>query len=167
MTKCLTLIRHAKSSWDDASLSDYERGLNERGRRDAPRMGEALQQRGIKFDLLLCSSAKRARETLNLLREQLEIEDDSIRYLDDLYCASTSTLIELIRQVDNDKNNIAIIAHNPGLEDLAAMLSNCNETFITCSVMQIEFEINDWQQVANVTGKQTLFLNPKIIEAAK
>lgn len=167
MTKCLSLIRHAKSSWDDASLSDYERGLNERGRRDAPRMGKALQQGGIKFDRVLCSSAKRARETLNLLREQLEIEDDSIHYLDDLYCASTATLIDIIRQQDNDNNNIAIIAHNPGLEDLAAMLSKRNETFSTCSVVQIEFEIDDWKQVGKVTGKQILFLNPKIIKASK
>ncbi|VAX13291.1 Phosphohistidine phosphatase SixA [hydrothermal vent metagenome] len=163
MIKHLTLIRHAKSSWENASLSDYERSLNERGRRDAPRMGEALQQRGIRFDRVLCSSAKRARETLSLLRERLEIEDHSIRYLDDLYCASTTILIDIIRQQDNDKNNIAIVAHNPGIEDLAAMLSNDKQIFVTCSVMQIEFKIENWKQVAKVTGKQKLFLSPKTI----
>jgi len=163
MIKCLTLIRHAKSSWNDGSLSDHARGLNDRGRRNAARMGKALHDRGIKFDRLLCSSAKRAKETLALLREQLEIENDSIRYLDDLYCASTSTLVELIRKVDNDKNNIAIIAHNPGLEDLAAMLSNSNEMLTTCSVLQIEFEIDNWKHLDKATGKQTMFINPKIL----
>ncbi len=163
MKKQLTLIRHAKSSWDDSSLSDYARDLNERGRRDAVRIGEALHEREIKFDLVLCSSAIRARETLSLLREKLELEDDSIHYLDDLYCASVPTLVELIRPLDNDKNNIAIVAHNPGLEDLATMLSNDNKTFVTCSVMQIEFEMDDWKQLDKVTGKQTLFLSPKTV----
>jgi len=159
--KRLTLIRHAKSSWDDASLSDHARGLNERGRRNALRMGEALHARGIKFDLILCSSATRAGETLALLRKQLEIEDDAVNYLDDLYCASAPILIELIQQVDNGKNNIAIIAHNPGLEDLAAMLINNKERFVTCSVLKIEFEMDSWKQVDTVTGRQTLFLSPK------
>ncbi len=163
MKKQLTLIRHAKSSWDNASLSDHARNLNNRGRRDAARMGEALRERGISFDLILCSSAKRARETLALLREQLEIEDDAITCLDDLYCASVPTLVELIQQVDNGKNNIAIIAHNPGLEDLAAMLSDESEPFITCTVMQIEFEMDNWKQVDKTGGKQTLFLNPKTV----
>jgi len=126
-------------------------------------MGQALHERGIKFDQLLCSSATRAKQTLALLREQLKIKDESIRYLDDLYCASTATLIEIIRQQNNNKNNLAIIAHNPGLEDLAATLSNDNETFTTCSVMQIEFEVDSWEQVDKVTGKRTLFLSPKTV----
>jgi len=163
MKKQLTLIRHAKSSWDNASLSDHARNLNNRGRRDAARMGEALRERGVNFDLILCSSAKRARETLALLREQLEIEDDAITCLDDLYCASVPTLVELIQQVDNSKNNIAIIAHNPGLEDLAAMLSDESEPFVTCTVMQIEFEMDNWKQVDKTGGKRTLFLSPKTV----
>ncbi len=163
MKKQLTLIRHAKSSWDDTSLSDHERNLNNRGRRDAARMGEALREQGISFDLILCSSAKRARETLALLREQLEIKDETVNYLDELYCAPVSALVELIQQVDNTKNNIAIIAHNPGLEDLAAMLSDESEPFVTCTVMQIEFEMDNWKQVDKTDGKRTLFLNPKTV----
>lgn len=163
MKKQLTLIRHAKSSWDDASLSDHERSLNGRGCRDAARMGEVLRERGVNFDLVLCSSAKRARETLALLREQLEIEDDAVNYLDDLYCAPAPALVELIRQVDKNKNNIAIIAHNPGLEDLAAILSDESEAFATCTVMQITFEMDNWTQVDKIIGKRTLFLSPKTI----
>ncbi len=163
MKKQLTLIRHAKSSWDDASLSDHERVLNNRGRRDAARMGEVLRERGINFDLILCSSAKRARETLALLREQIEIKDTAVNYLDDLYCAPASTLVELIQQVDNNKNNIAIIGHNPGLEDLAAMLSDESEPFSTCTVMQIEFEMDNWKQVDKTGGKRMLFLSPKTV----
>lgn len=163
MIKSLTLIRHAKSSWNDASLSDHARGLNERGQRDALRMGEVLRERGIKFDLIVCSTAKRAEETLALLREHLEIEDSSVRYLEDLYCASSSTLLKLIRCLNDNKNNIAIVAHNPGLEDLAAILSNDGQTFVTCSVMKIEFEMESWKQVDKIIGKRTLFLSPKML----
>ncbi len=161
MRKQLSLIRHAKSSWDNTHLPDYERTLNERGQQDAISMGKALRERKIKFEQILCSSAKRARETLALLCGQLEIEDNTPDYLDDLYCASVATLIEIIQQLDNSKNNITIVAHNPGLEDLAAILSNKNESFSTCTVMQIEFEIDNWHQIGKVTGKQTMILNPK------
>ncbi len=163
MIKHLTLIRHAKSSWDNTHLPDHARCLNDRGHRDALRMGGALHKRKIKFDLVLCSSAKRANETLSLLRKKLEIEDACIRYLDDLYCASTATLVKLIRRINDAKNDIAIVAHNPGIEDLAAILSNDGQTFTTCNVMQIEFKIDSWEQVGKITGKQSLFLKPKML----
>jgi len=163
MNKQLTLIRHAKSSWGDNNLPDHARELNKRGQNDALHMGEALHERRIKFDQVLCSSAIRARQTLARLNEALELEDESIRYLDDLYCAPVATLLEIIQQVDNSKHHIAIIAHNPGLEDLAARLSNERKTFSTCSVMQIEFDMQDWREINRTTGTQQLFLSPKTI----
>jgi len=163
MKKYLSLIRHAKSSWGEASLPDHARSLNQRGQHDARRMGEVLLEQGIAFNALLCSDATRARQTLELLNEQLKINDDVIRYLDELYCAAVPTLVELIHAVDNQKNNIAIIAHNPGLEDLAAMLTGNRETFSTCCVMQIGFDIDDWREVKKGKGKQVLFLSPKTI----
>ena len=163
MKKYLSLIRHAKSSWGDASLADHARSLNQRGQHDAQRMGEVLQEQGIVFDALLCSDAKRARQTLALLNEQLKVDEDIIHYLGELYCASVPTLIELIHAVDNQKNNIGIVAHNPGLEDLATMLSGDRETFSTCSVMQIGFDINNWSEVNKGKGKRLLFLSPKTV----
>jgi len=165
MKKKLTLIRHAKSSWGSTNLPDYERELNQRGHADAIRMGKSLHERGIKFEQVLCSSAKRARETLTLLRENLLIDDDAVHYLDPLYCASVATLIQIIQQVDNDKSNIAIVAHNPGLEELAETLSDESKSFSTCTVMQIEFEINDWKQIDKVTGQKIIFLNPKKLDS--
>ena len=164
MKKKLTLIRHAKSSWGNPHLPDYERVLNERGQGDAVRMGKALQQRDINFERVLCSSATRARETLNLLREQLVIEEDAIDYLDDLYCASVATLINIIQQADNSKTDLAIIAHNPGLEELAAHLTKDAKTFSTCTVMQIEFEIDSWRQIDETHGQQSIFLSPKTLQ---
>ncbi len=163
MNKQLTLIRHAKSSWGDNSLPDYARELNKRGQNDALQIGEALHERRIKFDQVLCSSAIRARQTLSRLNEALGLDDESICYLDDLYCAPVTTLLEIIQQVDNSKHHIAIIAHNPGLEDLATRLSNERKTFSTCSVMQIEFNMQDWRGINRTTGTQRLFLSPKTI----
>ncbi len=163
MKKYLTLIRHAKSSWGDTGLADHARSLNQRGQRDAQRMGEVLQERGISFDRLLCSDATRAKQTLRLLNEQLEINDEVVCYVDELYCAPVPTLIELIRAANNQKNTIGIIAHNPGLEELATMLTGENKTFPTCTVMQIGFDIDDWNKVDKKTGMQTLFLTPKTL----
>ncbi len=163
MKKQLTLIRHAKSSWEDSSLPDYARDLNKRGQRDALRMGEVLSEQKINFDLILCSSALRARETLSRLNESLELDDKVVQYMDDLYCASVPTLLELIHQIDNNKNNIAIVAHNPGLEDLAALLTDDHEIFATCSIMQIEFNIDNWSQVDKRGGSQLQFLSPKTV----
>jgi len=163
MKKQLTLIRHAKSSWDNKGQPDFERVLNERGQGDARRMGQALDKREITFDQVLCSSAARAKETLSLLRENLDIEDNAILYLDDLYCASVPTLIQIIQQQNSNKNNIAIVAHNPGLEDLATTLSGNSESFSTCTVMKIEFTFNDWSQLGTKTGIATLLLKPKTL----
>ncbi|VAX09441.1 Phosphohistidine phosphatase SixA [hydrothermal vent metagenome] len=163
MKKQLTLIRHAKSSWGDSSLPDYERDLNKRGQADALRMGKTLNEQGIKFDLILCSSALRARETLSRLNESLKLEDKVIQYTDELYCASVPTLFEIIHQLDSNKNNVAIVAHNPGLEDLAAQLTDDHEIFATCSIMQIAFNVDNWSRVDKRGGSQLQFLSPKTV----
>ena len=137
----LTLIRHAKSAWDTDAPSDFERPLNKRGRRDAPRMGKELQRMGISFDRVLCSSAVRARETLAGLCHGLVIPEDRISYLKEIYLAATSTLYDLVAAQPNSLHDIALVGHNPGMEDLAVMLTGGQVVRMpTCCVVRLRFD---------------------------
>jgi phosphohistidine phosphatase len=139
-TRFLTLIRHAKSAWNSPAPSDFERPLNKRGRHDAPRMGQELNEFGIRFDRVLCSSAVRARETLSGLRQGMEIQDEAVSYLKELYLASDTTMSDLVASQQNDIHSIALIAHNPGMEDFAAMLSGGEVNRMpTCCVVRFSF----------------------------
>ena len=136
----LTLIRHAKSSWDSDAPSDFERPLNRRGRRDAPRMGAELERLGIRFEHVFCSSAVRARETLAGLRHGLVVPEDRISYHREIYLAPTSRLYDLVAAQPDQSRDIALIGHNPGMEDLAAMLSGGAVVRMpTCCVVRLRF----------------------------
>lgn len=120
--RTLYLLRHAKSSWDDPALPDRERPLASRGRRDAKRIGKHLRRLGITPALVLCSPAVRTQETLDLLRPALaevaaEVEEQ-------LYGASSETLLERIHSVPDDVGSVLLIGHNPGLHDLALALAS-------------------------------------------
>ena len=165
MKQTLTLIRHAKSSWNQPDISDFQRPLNKRGLHDAPRIGAALKReldtQGIAFDQLLCSTATRARETLDCLLPPLEIDADKICYLQELYCASTQELIDAIKSQTRDTNHLAIIAHNPGLENLASWLTDKTFSMSTCEVIQIGFDNQSWNALSGSKGKVILNFCPK------
>ena len=120
--KTLLLMRHAKSSWDNARLSDYERPLNERGRRDAPRMGELLRREGLTPDLIVASSAKRAATTAELVALELSLDSD-IRYTEQLYLAEPDAYITLARQLDDGIETLLMVGHNPGIQELVERLT--------------------------------------------
>lgn len=160
--KTLSLIRHAKSSWDNPGLSDFERPLNARGMEDAPRIGQKLKELDIVFDKLLCSTAKRARETLVLLQSALHLDEARIQYLDSLYGASSFELVEIIHSTPNRIQHLAIIAHNPGLEMLATqLLAKDFDKFPTGAVLQLSLDIERWYDIDNAHGVQLHFLWPK------
>lgn len=173
MKRTLTLIRHAKSSWNDPDISDFERTLNKRGRHDAPRIGAELKQeldaQDISFDKMLCSTATRARETLDLLLPPLAINTDNILYLQELYCASTQEIFDAIadhanREQASEANHLAIIAHNPGLENLASHLTGKTFSMSTCEVVQIEFDSQSWSEISGTKGKVIMDLCPKKLD---
>ena len=116
----LLLLRHAKSSWDDPSLADRDRPLNSRGRRAATTMGQYLRDHDLAPDLVLCSSAARTRETL----ERLDL-GTAARVLieDDLYAADASDLFARLRRAPPDAAMVLLIGHNPGVHELAIMLT--------------------------------------------
>jgi phosphohistidine phosphatase len=120
--RTLHLLRHAKSSWDDPALPDRERPLAPRGVRDAKRIAKHLRRLGVAPELVLCSSAVRTRETLELVRPALAVVPVSIE--DGLYGASSETLLERLRTVPDEVGSVLLIAHNPGLQDLALALAS-------------------------------------------
>ncbi len=152
--KTLILIRHAKSSWNEAGMSDFERSLNSRGEADAPMMGERLRMRLAHaqqpLDALLCSSARRADQTARLLAASLDFPADQIDWQRDLYLAHPQTMLEIIRAQGDDISTLALVAHNPGITELAEKLTG--ERFgdvPTCAVISIELPIDHWLDAGN------------------
>jgi phosphohistidine phosphatase len=121
----LFLLRHAKSSWGDPTLSDAERPLASRGRRDAKRIAEHLRRLGIEPELVLCSTAVRTRETLDLVRPALP--NSKLTLEQDLYAAGIDELLARIRQVPETVESVMLIGHNPGLHQLALVLASTGD----------------------------------------
>jgi phosphohistidine phosphatase len=160
--RTVTLIRHAKSSWNDPSLTDFERPLNKRGISDAPRVGAALEQAGISFDRVLCSDAQRARQTLKLLGQGIEIDEGIIEYRHDMYGASADHLLSCITEQPDSISNIALIGHNPGMEDLAYNLAKDPVgSMSTCNVVHLEFDSDKWTDLSMAAGEIALMIRPR------
>jgi len=143
--KKLFLIRHAKSDWGNAGSKDHERTLNTRGRHDAPRMGAMMQQRGWQTDHWLCSSASRAKETAILMSQQLAYPETAIHFHDTMYLASADTLLSHIARVDDAVQNLAVLAHNPGMGELINQLGRAylGDT-PTCTVAAFALNVDHW-----------------------
>ena len=159
--KQLTLIRHAKSSWNNPSLTDFDRPLNKRGIRDAPKVGSAIEQTGISFDRVLCSDARRARQTLSLISQGIAIDENIIEYRHDLYGASSHHLLSCIAEQPDTASSIALVGHNPGMEDLADRLAT--ETvgaMSTCNVVQIEFDCDSWTDLSSASATVAFIIRP-------
>lgn len=160
--KTLTIIRHAKSSWNDPSLTDFQRPLNKRGVRDAPRIGEALHERGVSFDAVLCSDAQRAMQTLSLLGQGMAIDEEIVAYRHDMYGATANHLVSCIAEQPDSLSSIALVGHNPGMEDLAYKLAEQPVGHMsTCNVVQLLFECSKWSDLSPGTGKAALILRPR------
>jgi len=119
--KQLHLLRHAKSSWDDPGLPDHERPLAPRGRKACKKLAKHLRREGIRPELVLCSSSRRTRETLELISPALE--DAAIEIEDGLYAAGSDRLLGRLRELPETAGCVLLIGHNPGLQDLALVLA--------------------------------------------
>jgi len=119
--RTLYVLRHAKSSWDDPALSDHERPLAPRGRRAAKRIAKHVRRSEIEPEVVLCSTATRARETLDLLRPALR--SPTVLLEDELYAASAQALLARLRRVPDDVGSVLLIGHNPGLQELVLALA--------------------------------------------
>lgn len=144
--KKLFLIRHAKSSWDDADLDDFERPLNKRGLKDAPKMGKRLKMRKIYPDMILSSSAIRAKTTANLVCDELKYESKFV-LLDELYHASENKISDILRQTPDKVETIFLFGHNPGFNEFASKYLEFYENIPTCGVLEILFDVQKWDEI--------------------
>ena len=144
--KTLLLMRHAKSSWKNADLADYERPLKKRGRKDTKSMQELLKQENYIPEQIVCSASQRALETGELLVEDLEIPG-GISYTNSLYLAEISDLIMVIQNMDDAYDTGMLIGHNPGLEGLVQVLSGEIKALPTAAVAILELSIESWKQI--------------------
>lgn len=146
--KTLLILRHAKSSWADPGMADHDRPLNDRGKRDAPRMGKLIAEQGLHPDFVISSSAKRARSTAKRVIEGGDFTCPK-QLLEELYLAPADTYIETLRQLGDAGDRVLAIGHNPGLEQLVATLTGNFETLPTAALVHIEFDIDSWSQLTD------------------
>ncbi|MEL6215218.1 MAG: histidine phosphatase family protein [Pseudomonadota bacterium] len=147
----LTLLRHAKSSWDDSSLSDHDRPLNERGDRDAPEMGRRLKERGIRPSALVASSATRTRHTARHVAQAIGFPTEFIHIEKTLYHASAEQILKVIGEQDAQFQNLLVVGHNPGISDLAERLSNgLVVNMPTAGMLTISADLGSWDELPYV-----------------
>ena len=162
--KTLLLIRHAKSSWEDSGLSDYERPLNDRGKKDAPNMAERLYERGIKVDAFISSPAKRAKKTAECFAKQYKKKDKEVVLKTELYMAGDDTFYHLLEQLDDDLDCVAIFTHNPGITDFANSLTDARiDNIPTSGVFAVTIETKKWSRVIEAKKKFLFFDYPKAV----
>ena len=148
--KRLLILRHAKSSWTDSSITDWQRPLNERGLRDAPRAGEWLREHSRVPDLIITSDAVRARTTAELVARSAGYAREIV-VEPSLYLATPDTVLALLNDVKEPTASVMIVGHNPGLEDLVAMLSGEHHGLRTTALAHLSMAINRWDEIDNTT----------------
>ena len=143
--KHLLLIRHAKSDWNSPSLGDFDRPLNDRGKKDAPVMAHRLLDKKIKIDAFISSPAKRAKKTASIFAKQYDRDKDEIIFKEELYAASTDAFREVIRNVSDKYDSIAIFSHNPGITDFANSLTESHiDNIPTCGIFAVKVDTKHW-----------------------
>lgn len=158
----LLICRHAKSSWQDASLSDFDRPLNKRGERDAPEMGRRLAHQGIRPDLIMTSPAARALATALHYARQLGIPPEQVQRNPAQYAASVPELIRLVRTVGPGMPTLMLVGHNPESTDLANELGGLRiDNIPTGGIVALAFSGRSWTDLAVGAGTLLFFDYPK------
>ena len=168
--KRLGLLRHAKSDWDDLSLRDYDRGLNDRGRKGAALMGAHIREHGAKWDMIVASPAERVKRTLDASGLDIPVTFD-----EDCYLADSNTLIAAAKKHGGDSDAILLVAHNPGLQELALALvppeaedglfEEVMQKFPTAAFAVFELDIEAWDDLVPGKGKLIHFARPRDLDA--
>jgi phosphohistidine phosphatase len=167
--KRIYLLRHAKSSWKDTSLPDHDRPLAGRGRRAAKAIARHMREHGIEPELVLCSTARRARETLELIEPALDTRAVHVEH--DLYAASAPALLERLRTVPDTVESVLLIGHNPGLQELALDLARSGSAagelgakYPTAALATLAFPASSWQRLDRGTGELVELVRPRDLE---
>lgn len=166
--KTLYVLRHAKSDWSESSLKDFDRPLNDRGRKASETIGAEMRRRGVRPDLVLASPALRVRQTLALVQDGYG-QAFYVREERRIYAADVSTLIDVVCSIPDDAERAMLVGHNPGLQDLVLLLadgpddlrSNVAERFPTAALAEIRFEFDSWKKVARGSGQLQSLTKPR------
>lgn len=160
--KRLTLVRHAKSSWRNPDLPDFDRPLNKRGEQDAPLMARRLAKCNLVFDLVLASPARRTRLTAEAIAEQRAVDTTRITFDERIYLATAGELINLLQTIDDKLQDVLLVGHNPGITDLANYLVGGRlENVPTCGIFSVELPITSWQRLERAAGTLLFYDYPK------
>ena len=163
--KTLTLLRHAKSSWDDPGMKDFDRPLNERGREAARLVGRELKRRKMHFDIVLASPAVRVRETLDGLADGIL----AIEFDEQIYLASPTTLLGAVRDLPETAQSALVVGHNPGMHEFALLLSAEDDErrnrivakYPTGALARIELPARKWSEIEPGTGTISALIFPR------
>jgi phosphohistidine phosphatase len=172
--KRLITFRHAKSGWDQPAIRDFDRALNDKGRRAAATMGRHLRQLGLRFESVIASPAVRVAETLDAMFDgygrRITPSWDRRAYL-----ATASTLLEIVQEAPDTIEALMLVGHNPGLEELVLLLTDdtdvgardsIGEKYPTASVAEIRFEVDRWEDIRAGDGHLVRFIRPRDIDPA-
>lgn len=165
MQRTLVMVRHAKSSWANPLQSDFERPLNERGLQDAPMMGERLKELNIIPDLIISSTAKRAKQTAKKIAIPLGYSEEKILWVDKLYHCIPAVFEEIILETENKNNTVIIVAHNPGITDFVNELvpGFAIDNMPTCGMVGTHINTEEWNDFGIAQKEVFLFEYPKKI----
>lgn len=143
--KSVTIVRHAKSSWDEPGLADRERPLNKRGERDAPKMGKRIADAGIRPSLIVASPAVRAWTTAQIVAREIGYPLEFLQREKDLYLASVDDILGVIAAQDTGFNNMMLFGHNPGFTEFANYLvPGLTNNLPTAGVVSVNIDVEDW-----------------------
>jgi phosphohistidine phosphatase len=161
--RILILMRHAKSDWSDESLSDRDRTLNDRGRRDAPRMARWLDESGLVPDMILSSASQRTRETAELMTAEWSSEPTTL-LSESLYLATPDEILRAVRSDACDARRLMVLAHNPGMAHLISHLSGEMVDMPTAAIAVFQIPETDWSNLGSSTSMSRIeLMKPKAL----
>ena len=163
--RTLYLLRHAKSSWKDVNLADFDRPLSGRGRKACETVGLFLKEKEISFDLVVSSPAVRARQTIELVLRTAKMRPE-LRFDERIYEATPARLLELVSQIENESKAVLLVGHNPGMQELLLLLTGQNEEYPTAALTKIAFKNLKWNEVGNKKGNLEWIVRPKELDKA-
>jgi phosphohistidine phosphatase len=158
--RTLYLLRHAKSSWADASLADFERPLNDRGREAAEQMGRFLAEKKVDISVLVSSPSVRTRQTIEILLQDASLRIEPV-FDERIYEGSLNTLVHVVSELPDSQQAAMLVGHNPGMEQLLSFLTHETRNVPTCALAKIDLDCSSWREAGRGSGRLEWFVTPK------
>lgn len=155
--KTILLLRHAKSSWKQPEMHDHDRPLNKRGKKEAPKVGMYIKEKDLVPDLIISSTARRARDTAQAVLEESGFLGE-VELYQDLYLSDTACYLDILRSLPDSDNRVLVVGHNPDLEDLLTLLTDVSHHLATATLAQVDLPISSWNELNEATDGRLQFV---------